>query len=94
MRLGVLLSVTGTLVSAYSLGLSQAVFWDLAVVKDGWSCYPLPFGWYQICPRYVAGDSIWTFNLVCVILLLVSVVSLARYLWFPLSTPCQSPTPT
>ena len=83
MRLGVLLSVSGTLVSAYALGLSQAVFWDLAVVKDGWNCYPLPFQMAQICGRAVAGDSIWTFNLVCVALLLVSVVSLARYLWFP-----------
>ena len=83
MRLGVLLSVTGTLASAYALGLSQAVFWDLAVVKATWSCYPLPFQMAQICGRAVAGDSIWTFNLACVGLLLVSVVSLARYLWFP-----------
>ena len=81
MRLGLFFSFTGVLTSSYALGLSQAVFWDLAVVKPNWNCYPLSFQFYQICPRAVAADTIWTFNLICVILLLVSVVSLARYLW-------------
>jgi hypothetical protein len=78
--LAVFLSLVGALASAYALGLSEAAFWDLAVVKESWSCYPAPFEWFQICPRAVAGDGIWLFNLISAILLLASVVSLVRFL--------------
>ena len=73
------LSIVGAIVGSYCLGMSEAVFWDLAVVKPDWACYPLPFQLYQICGRSNAGDAAWLFNLVSIIVLLLSVVQLSKY---------------